>query len=108
MSGLKRICALGALTAGLPVFGALAAPPQTGQAAVLFDPRLTRAEMTLSAASAGVDIVRFGALPGSMIIEFTPGAGPAELHAAGAWLVADPVILGGCTPRGGDLPGGAP
>ncbi|MEQ8404091.1 MAG: hypothetical protein RKE49_03260 [Oceanicaulis sp.] len=85
-----------ALSAGLPVFGAVASTPPGGQAAVLFDPRMTRAELAEAAARAGASIVRFGAAPGSIVVELPDSGGSGALRAAGAWLVADPIILGGC------------
>lgn len=87
------------LSAALPLAGAIAVSPESGQAAVLFDPRLTRADLAQVAARAGTAIVRFGAAPGSMIVSLPESGGPQALRAAGAWLIADPVILGGCAPR---------
>ncbi len=96
---LVCLIAAASLSATLPVAGAIAVSPATGQAAVLFDPRLTRAELAQAAAGAGAGIVRFGAAPGSVIVSLPETGGPQALRAAGAWLIADPVILGGCAPR---------
>jgi hypothetical protein len=96
MSGIKRLLGLAALIAGLPAIGAVTSVPHSGQVAVLFDPRLERAELARVAAEAEVRIVRFGALPGSLIVDLGEADGPGALRRAGAWLIADPIILGGC------------
>ncbi|MGY6628880.1 MAG: hypothetical protein ACXIVL_10195 [Oceanicaulis sp.] len=85
------------MSASLPVAGAVLGAPETGQAAVLFHPSSTPSQLALAAASAGVEIVRFGGAPGAMIVNIETAAGHAALRDAGAWLIADPVILGGCT-----------
>ncbi|WBQ12057.1 hypothetical protein L2D00_09390 [Hyphomonadaceae bacterium BL14] len=85
------------LCATLPVAGAVLGAPETGQAAVLFHPSSTPSQIALAAAGAGVDIVRFGRAPGTVIVNIETPAGQAALRQAGAWLIADPVILGGCT-----------
>lgn len=84
------------LSAGLPVAGAVLAAPETGQAAVVFAPHTTPTELTRAAARAGVDIVRFGGAPGTLIVNIDHRDSRAALREAGAWLIADPVILGGC------------
>jgi hypothetical protein len=84
------------LSAGLPVTGAVLAAPETGQAAVLFAPQTTPSELARAAARAGVDIVRFGGAPGTLIVNIDHPGSRAALREAGAWLIADPVILGGC------------
>lgn len=93
------LVAAASLSAALPLAGAVAVAPETGQAAVLFDPRLTRADLARAAAGAGAGIVRFGAAPGSLIVSLPESGGPQALRAAGAWLIADPVLLGGCAPK---------
>lgn len=85
-----------ALSAGLPVAGAVLAAPETGQAAVLFAPQTTPSDLARAAARAGVDIVRFGATPGTLIVNIDRPDSRAALREAGAWLIADPVILGAC------------
>lgn len=85
-----------ALSAGLPAAGAVLAAPETGQAAVLFAPQATPSDLAHAAARAGVDIVRFGGAPGSLVVNIDRPASRAALREAGAWLIADPVILGGC------------
>lgn len=85
-----------ALSAGLPVAGAVLAAPETGQAAVAFAPNASPSDLARAAARAGVDIVRFGGAPGTLIVQLDHPARRAALREAGAWLIADPVILGGC------------
>lgn len=98
MSRTPALCLVAAfaLSAATPIIGAAALAPDTGQAAVLFDPRLTRAEQAEAAARANAAIIRFGAAPGSIVVELPDTGGRAALRAAGAWIVADPIILGGC------------
>lgn len=84
------------LSAGLPVAGAVLAAPETGQAAVLFAPQTSPSDLARAAARAGVDIVRFGGAPGTLIVHLDHPASRDALREAGAWLIADPVILGGC------------
>ncbi|XBQ17532.1 MAG: hypothetical protein ABL308_06525 [Oceanicaulis sp.] len=92
------------LVAGLPAAGAVATAPETGQAAVLFNPALTDAELAAAAASSGAAIVRFGALPGSLVVDLPDARAKERLRAAGAWMIADPVVLGGCSAsQDGDL-----
>ena len=86
-----------ALITSAPFTGALASAPHEGQAAVLLNPTLSHADQLRRISDAGAEIVRFGAMPGTVIVNMTPTSGPAQLRAAGAWLIADPVILGGCS-----------
>lgn len=104
---LPHIC-LGlmvALITTVPVTGAVLVAPDTGQAAVFMDPRLTHAEQLQRVAEAGAELVRFGAAPGALIVNITESSSPAALRAAGAWVVADPIILGGCSVSGSELGG---
>jgi len=84
------------LSAGLPAAGIVMAAPGTGQAAVLFAPQTTPTELARAAARAGVDIVRFGGAPGTLIVNIDSPDSRAALREAGAWLITDPVFLGGC------------
>lgn len=95
---LPKLCfaLLLGLTAGLPVFGAVLDAPRTGQVAVMFDPRLSDAELLSAVARADAELVRFGGWPGALIVNLPETTGPEALRAAGAWIVADPIILGGC------------
>lgn len=84
------------LLAAAPTLLALSSVPQSGQAAVLFDPSLERSALMLQVAESGADLVRFGGAPGLVIVDL-PDEGPSALRRAGAWLVLDPVLLGGCS-----------
>lgn len=83
------------LIAGSPVLMAVTAAPSNGQAAVMFDPRLDRADLMRAVADADASLVRFGGLPGTVIVDMSDG-GAARLAASGAWIIADPIMLGGC------------
>ena len=92
-----RIAATAGLVAAAPTALAVSAAPQSGQAAVLFDPGLSRAETLARLSGAGADLVRFGRAPGLVIVDL-PDTGAPALRRAGAWLVFDPLVLGGCAP----------
>lgn len=94
--GTLRISATFAVIAATPALMALSSAPQSGQAAVLFDPSLDRSAVMLQVAASGADLVRFGGAPGVVVVDL-PTDGPAALRRAGAWLVLDPVVLGGCS-----------
>jgi len=98
---IPLICLIGAagLSATVPLAGAVGAAPHSGQAAVLFDPRLAPADLADAVARSGASIVRFGAAPGTMVVDMPDSGGPAALRAVGAWIIADPILLGGCSPR---------
>ena len=81
-----------------PLAMAVASAPTSGQTAVVFDPRLDRAELMVAIAEADVSLVRFGALPGTVVVD-VPEGGFHQLSASGAWLIADPILLGGCEPE---------
>ncbi len=83
------------LLAAAPTLLALSSVPQSGQAAVLFDPWLEHSALVAQVAESGADLVRFDGAPGVVVVDL-PHDGPAALRRAGAWLVLDPVILGGC------------
>ena len=94
---LPTLCLVGVFTlvGFAPLAFAVGAAPPSGQTAVLFDPRLEQREILLAVAASDAKLVRFGALPGSAVIDVREGA-HAQLAAAGAWLMADPILLGGC------------
>lgn len=92
-----RISATLVLLIAAPAGMALASSPQSGQAAVLFNPRLQPSQMLIRAARAGVDVVRFGPAPGVLIVDM-PDDGADALRRQGAWIIADPLVLGGCAP----------
>lgn len=75
---------------------ALTAVPQSGQAAVLFNPGLQNHEILTNLSRSGAHLVRFGGAPGVVVVDL-PEDGPAALRRSGAWLVLDPLILGGCS-----------
>ena len=92
-----RIASTALVIVAAPSALAVSAPPRSGQAAVLFDPGLSRAETLARLSGAGADLVRFGQAPGLVIVDL-PEPGPSALRSAGAWLVFDPLVLGGCAP----------
>lgn len=94
---ISRIAASICLVVAAPTALAVSAPPRSGQAAVLFDPGLSRAQTLLQISTAGAELVRFGPAPGLVVVDL-PEQGPAALRSAGAWLVLDPLLLGGCGP----------
>ncbi len=89
------LVAVFALIGLAPIVTALASAPQSGQTAVLFDPRLGDAGLVQHLSQTNATLVRFGALPGTAIVDVPPGS-RSQLSQAGAWLMADPLILGGC------------
>jgi hypothetical protein len=97
---LPLICLFSAfsLIAGSPVVMAVTSAPSSGQAAVMFDPRLDRVDLMRAVADADASLVRFGGLPGTVIVDM-PDGGVAQLAASGAWIIADPIMLGGCQPE---------
>lgn len=94
---ITRIAATLCLMVAAPTALAVSAPPRSGQAAVLFDPGLSQAQTLVQISSAGAELVRFGQAPGLVIVDL-PEQGPGALRSAGAWLVLDPLLLGGCGP----------
>jgi len=99
MSGVLNILRVSgtlAVMVAAPALMALSSVPQSGQAAVLFDPSLDRSALMRQVAASGADLVRFGGAPGVVIVDL-PEDGPSALRRAGAWLVLDPVVLGGCS-----------
>lgn len=94
---VSLLCLIGAfaLIAAAPLALAVGAAPVSGQTAVLFDPRLERREIVQAVAASDARLVRFGALPGSVVVDM-PEGGRSRLSQAGAWILADPIVLGGC------------
>ena len=84
------------LVSSVPVAGALSDAPEIGQAAILLNPASSRAEQVERIARTDARIVRFGALNGVVIVDMPDTQTRRALRQAGAWLVADPLILGGC------------
>lgn len=94
------VCFMGVfMLAGFtPVAGAALSAPAAGQTAAFFAPGAAPGEVARAVWAANGRIVRFGALPGSVIVDL-PEGGAAALKRAGAWLVAAPMIEGGCAAR---------
>ena len=84
------------LVSAVPFAGALADAPVTGQAAILLNPSLSKAEQMNRIAATQARIVRFGALNGLVIVDMPDPETRRALRRSGAWLIADPLILGGC------------
>jgi len=83
------------LVAAVPAAGALMSAPRAGQVAVVFPPGWNRSDTLRAAARADSALIRFGSLSNIAVVDLEPGAG-ARLRAAGAVLILDPLILGGC------------
>ncbi|TGY89176.1 hypothetical protein E5163_08630 [Marinicauda algicola] len=89
---------------GVPAVGALTSAPREGQAAIVFPPGWARGEVARATAEAGTALVRFGSLPNIAIVDLGRDD-TARLREAGALLVLDPLILGGCLAGGPLSPG---
>lgn len=98
-----RITASLMAIAAAPSVLALSAAPQSGQAAVLFNPALEPGDVLAQVSRAGAELVRFGGAPGLVVVKL-PSDGPHALRQAGAWLVLDPVVMGGCAPTPSTAP----
>lgn len=71
---------------------AVTAPPAQGPVAGVFPPWWSGARAVVAAGAAG-PVVRFGSVPFIVIVA---AADRARLRAAGAWLLLDPRVVGGC------------
>lgn len=72
------------------------APQDGAPVAALFPPTLSRAEILQRVAFADAALVRHGAFD-SLVVASADTPGLADrLHRAGAWIVFDPVAIGGC------------
>ena len=94
MPGCLRLILIALVPLGVSLFCQLR-PADTGPVAVLFPPWWDSRGSLTAAGSAG-PIVRFGAVPFVVVVD---AADRDRLWAAGAWLLLDPAILGGCSPR---------
>lgn len=94
---IPGLCLVLAMTtlASVPAAGAVMSAPGEGQAAVLFPPGWDHGRVAIATAEAGTGLVRFGSLGNIAIVDLEPGDTP-RLRLAGAVLVLDPLILGGC------------
>ncbi len=93
-SKLTAVLAL-ALVGGFPLAAVALSPPAGDQAAVAFPPTWNETRILSAVAEADARLVRYAAAPGLVVVSADPAA-QARLRAAGAWLVADPVLAGGC------------
>lgn len=80
-----------------PVAGAVMDAPRTGQIAVAFAPGTPHSQMLDAVAQADARLVRFAKLPGTAVLDVTAERSIAVLRAHGVWVVADPIVLGGCS-----------
>lgn len=94
---LPSLClSLALLTlAGVPAAGAVMSAPREGQAAIVFPPGWAHDAVVRATGEAGTSLIRFGSLPNIAIVDLQP-EDAVRLRAAGAILVLDPLILGGC------------
>ncbi len=91
-----------ALVSAVPLAGALASAPESGQAAIFLNPASSKTEQLQIIARTDARLVRFGALNGVVIVDLPDIQTRAALRQAGAWLIADPLILGGCLTTGSE------
>ncbi len=80
---------------GMPLLVALE-PVSDGEAAAIFPPGWTRAEVVLATAQADLSVVRFGAYANIGIVRIDDERSSAALRQAGALLLLPPGALGGC------------
>jgi hypothetical protein len=83
------------LITGFPLAAAALTAPEGEQAAALFPPTWSRARILAAVAEADARLVRYAGAPGLAVVEIEP-ARQNRLIAAGAWIIADPVLAGGC------------
>lgn len=83
--------ALGSL---LAAFAIASRPADQGPVAAIFPPWWSGLQSVSAAAQAG-PVIRFGLLP-NIVIVMTERGGATVLRRAGAWVVIDPLALGGC------------
>jgi hypothetical protein len=74
-----------------------ASAPAEGPVAALFPPWWSSADVVMAAGSAG-RIVRLGSVHFIVVVAPDGSDTTERLHAAGAVLVLDPIIAGGCSP----------
>jgi hypothetical protein len=77
--------------------GGLVLQPDADRPALAwFSPLLSADQAVQAAASAGARIIGHGRLPTSLVVQPDETDGLARLRAAGAWLVVNARIAGGC------------
>jgi hypothetical protein len=64
--------------------------------AAIFPPWWQADRTFVAAASAGGAVVRAGAWPNILVVTAEDGDLPRRLREAGAWLLVNPIALGGC------------
>lgn len=87
---------VGALVVLTPLLAAVASPSDEDQAAVVFPPGWSRADVMRAAARADVDLVRFGALDNVAVFQVAGRSERRRIRDAGGWLILPPGALGGC------------
>jgi hypothetical protein len=87
---------LGAMALLPLAIGGLTPRDESREAAVLVAPWRGLEAAAEIAARSGARIARSGGLPGVFILASDQPGLPARLHRAGAWIVVDPLIAGGC------------
>ncbi|MBO6796007.1 hypothetical protein [Maricaulis sp.] len=95
ISAFAPLILIGLAVVCTPLLG-LAEPLRGDQVAAIFPPGWSERDVLLASAQAGQNLVRFGALPNVGIVEFSSQADLESLRAAGALLLLDPQVLGGC------------
>jgi hypothetical protein len=93
---LPAVLAAGSLVAAAAL---VLRPPAAAPVAAVFPPWWGAARTAVAAGSAGL-IVRFGAGPFVVVVMPQGDGSVAALRRAGAWLVVDPQVLGGCGVHG--------
>jgi hypothetical protein len=90
---------LGGLTL-LPLgLGGLTPRVEAREAAVLVAPWGGLEAAAAIAVRSGARIARAGGMPGVFVLTSEDAGLPARLHDAGAWIVADPLLAGGCVTK---------
>lgn len=73
-----------------------ARPRDFSEVAAIFPPWMARERALAAVISAGGLVVRQGAVGSILVVHGNDPGVIGRLHAAGAWLVIDPVAFGGC------------
>ncbi|MEQ8666054.1 MAG: hypothetical protein RIC16_10030 [Rhodospirillales bacterium] len=73
-----------------------AVPNPVRQVAVIYQPGTSLPEIVSSAGAAGARLVRLGAYDNIAVVDFGRQVATAGIELPGAWLIVDPLRLGGC------------
>jgi hypothetical protein len=93
----SSIIALGLAAASVLAVGALQSVPRDGaQVAAIFSPWSDSADVMARVAQADGLMVRRGLIDSIVVVQSSEPGLIGRLYAAGAWLVIDPTIFGGC------------